>query len=53
MGRLIALFAFVIFAGFLVILGVEVPSPDLLVIIAFTLALVAYDMWSSSKNGGG
>lgn len=50
MNRLIALFAFLTFAGFVAILGVEVPSPDLIVVILFTTALVAYDFITSSHN---
>ena len=48
MNRILALFAFVVFAGFLAILGKEVPSPDLLAVIGLTLLLAGYDFWRSS-----
>lgn len=47
MNRALALVAFVIFAGFLAILAFEVPSPDLVIVILFTLALVAWDFMTS------
>ena len=50
MNRILALFAFAVFAGFLAILGLEVPSPDLLVVIAISLALAGYDFWRSSAD---
>ena len=48
MNRVLALLTFVIFAGFLGILAFSVPSPDLVAVIVFTLALVAYDFLTSS-----
>lgn len=48
MNRLLALLAFLIFAGFLLILAIEVPSPDLIAVIALTVALAAYDMIKSA-----
>ena len=48
MNRILAIFAFLVFFAFLAILGKEVPSPDLLVVIGFTLALAGYDFWRSS-----
>jgi hypothetical protein len=48
MNRLLPLIALVIFAGFVGILAFKVPSPDLIIIILFTLGLVAYDFFSSS-----
>lgn len=50
MNRLLALFAFLVFAGFLAILAIEVPSLDLVLVIALTLVLVAFDFVTSSKN---
>ena len=50
MNRLLALFAFLVFAGFVAILGLEVPSIDLIIVIAFTTALVAYDLITSSGD---
>lgn len=50
MNRFLALFAFVVFAGFVGILAFEVPSPDLVIVILFTTALLGYDFITSSKN---
>lgn len=50
MSRLLALFAFAIFAIFVGILGWKVPSLDLLLVIALTLVLVAYDFLTSAGN---
>lgn len=48
MMRLLALLAFAALLGFLGILVVEVPSPDLIAVALLTVALVAYDMLTSS-----
>jgi hypothetical protein len=48
MTRLLALFAFLVFGGFLLILAMGVPRLDLVLIIGFTAALVAYDFVTSS-----
>lgn len=48
MNRLLALVAFATLAGFLAILAIEVPSPDLVIVVAITGLLVAYDFLSSS-----
>lgn len=48
MNRLTALVAFATLAGFLGILAFDVPSPDLIVVILITVALVAYDFLTSS-----
>jgi hypothetical protein len=48
MNRLLALFAFLVFAGFLAILVIGVPHPDLIAIVLLTVGLVAWDMLSSS-----
>lgn len=50
MNRILALFAFLVFAGFVGILAFEVPSPDLVIVIVFTTLLVAYDFITSSGN---
>ena len=50
MTRLLALIAFVVFAGFVAILAFEVPSPDLIPVIALTTALVAYDLLTSTRK---
>lgn len=50
MNRLLALLAFAAIAVFLLILAVEVPSPDLIVVIALTLCFVAYDFFTSTRK---
>jgi|TARA_R100001244_G_scaffold125169_1_gene95141 uncharacterized membrane protein YccC len=50
MNRILALFAFVVIAGFLGILAYSVPSPDLLVVLGLTVLLVAYDFATSSGD---
>jgi len=50
MNRFLALFAFVVFAIFVGILAFEVPSPDLVIVILITTALLAYDFITSSQN---
>ena len=50
MNRLLALLAFAAIAVFLLILAVEVPSIDLIIIVAVTLAVVAYDFFTSSRK---
>ena len=52
MDRLIALFAFAIFAIFLGILSFEVMSWDLKAIILLTLAAAGYDFWTSIRKAG-
>lgn len=52
MNRLLALVALAFFAGFLAILVVEVPSPDLAAVILLTIGLAGYDFLTSSKNRG-
>ena len=50
MNRLLPLFAFTAISIFLLILAVEVPSIDLIIIVAVTLAFVAYDFFTSSRK---
>lgn len=50
MTRLLALFAFLVLAGFLGILAREVPEPDLIAVIALTVALAGWDLATSSRN---
>ncbi|MBU2357608.1 hypothetical protein [Loktanella sp. M215] len=50
MNRILALFAFVILAGFLGILAYRVPSPDLLVVLGLTILLAGYDFATSSRD---
>ena len=50
MNRFLALFAFITLAAFLLILAFKVPSPDLVIIVAITLAFIAFDLFTSSRN---
>ena len=50
MNKLLAFIAFATFAAFVLILAVEVPSPDLVAIIVLTLILVAYDFVSANRG---
>jgi hypothetical protein len=52
MDRILALFAFAIFAIFLGILAVEVWQYDLKAVILLTVVLVAYDFWTSARKSG-
>ncbi len=52
MNQFLALFAFVVFLGFLGILALKVGQWDLKAVIALTVVLVAYDFVTSSKNKG-
>jgi hypothetical protein len=53
MKRFLALIAFFALAGFVLVLVLEVPSPDLIVVSVLTVALVAYDLLTSSGKRGG
>lgn len=48
MTRLLAFVAFLVFCGFVGILIMEVPSPDLIAVALLTTVLVAYDFLTSS-----
>ena len=48
MTRILALFAFLVLAGFLGILAWEVPILDLGVVIVLTVALAGWDLATSS-----
>ncbi|MBL3553920.1 hypothetical protein [Rhodovulum sulfidophilum] len=50
MDRLLAAVAFIAFAGFVGILALEVPHPDLWAVIGITLALVATDLVLAARN---
>ena len=47
MDRMMAVFAFAVFAGFLGILAYFVPSVDLLAVLGLTVALAAYDVYEA------
>ena len=51
MDRLLALFAFLVITGFLLILAIGVPQPDLIAVIALTIGLVAWDFITSAGKG--
>ncbi|MCL3883920.1 hypothetical protein [Marivita sp. GX14005] len=48
MNRIMALIAFAVLAGFVGILVIKVPSPDLIAVALLTLGLAAYDLATSS-----
>jgi hypothetical protein len=48
MNRILALIAFIAITIFLLILAIEVPSIDLVIVIAITLSFVAFDFFTSS-----
>jgi hypothetical protein len=50
MTRLLFFIAFLAFTAFVGILAYEVPSPDLIAVILFTLALVVWDFVSSLRG---
>jgi hypothetical protein len=50
MNRIIAFAAFLTFAGFVGILIIAVPSPDLIGVALLTVALVIWDLVTSSNR---
>lgn len=48
MNKLMALLSLAIMIGFLGILAYKVPSIDLVIVVAFTLVLAAYDVITSA-----
>ena len=50
MNRIMAMFAFAVFAAFLYILAEKVGTFDLWVVVGLTAALATYDFVTSSKN---
>ena len=48
MMRVLALVAFAVLAGFLAILAIEVPEPDLVAVIVLTVVLAGWDLATSS-----
>ncbi len=51
MNRLLALIAFLALAGFVLVLVLKVPSPDLIAVSALTVVLVGYDFLTSNGKG--
>ncbi len=55
MDKALSAIAFLVFAAFLGILGWYVFEIDLTIVIALTVVLLGFDLWSSAwgkKNGG-
>ncbi|WP_238547673.1 hypothetical protein [Meridianimarinicoccus roseus] len=50
MNKLLALLAFVAIGGFIGILVMEVPQPDLMSVALLTFLLVAYDFATSARD---
>ena len=50
MNRLPSILGLLAFLGFLFILVVEVPSPDLIAVCGIAAALAIYDLWASSDR---
>ncbi len=50
MEKLMALVAFATFVGFVAILIIYVTSYDLIAVVLFTVCLVGYDFFTSSRN---
>ena len=46
----LAIVAFLIAAVYMAILGIEVPSPDLIFFIVLTIGFIGYDFYDSRKN---
>lgn len=51
--RLIALFGFGVFAGFLGMIGWGVPQLALLLVFGIAIAMAAYDFWRELSKGNG
>ncbi|MBT8418853.1 MAG: hypothetical protein KJO42_15565 [Silicimonas sp.] len=50
MTNLLAIFAFLVLGGFLLILAVEVPSPDLIAVATLTIVLAGIDFYRSVRD---
>lgn len=50
MNKLLALLALVTIGGFIGILAVNVPSPDLIAVAVLTFGLVVYDFATSARD---
>ena len=50
MNKLLALLAVIVIGGFIGILAVHVPSPDLLLVALLTMGLVCYDFVTSARD---
>ncbi len=52
MNKLMAIFAFLVLVGFLSILLIHVPRVDLSLVIAFTVLLAAWDLYTTHRKSG-
>lgn len=50
MNRIPSILALLALLGFLVVLVVEVPSPDLIAVCGIAAALAIYDLWACSDR---
>lgn len=50
MNKLLALLAFIVIGGFIGILVMEVPEPDLALVALLTFGLVTYDFVTSARD---
>lgn len=50
MNKLLALIALVTIGGFIGILALKVPSPDLMIVAGLTFALIVYDFATSARD---
>lgn len=47
--HLFALLAFAVLAAYLGVFAFRVPRPDLVIVIAISIALVIYDLWTELR----
>jgi len=45
--KFLALIAIAFFVGFLAIIAIKVPEPDLIIVIALGVAMVLFDFWQT------
>jgi len=50
MNKLLAIFAFLVLVGFLAILVIHVPRLDLTMVIAITVVLAAWDLYTTHRS---
>ena len=53
MNLFLAIFAFVVMVAFLAILVIHVPRIDLMVVTGITVALAAWDLYTTFRSRGG
>lgn len=52
MNILFAALALLTLIGFLAVVAVFVPEPDLIIVFALVVALAGYDFWQNFKSSG-